>query len=678
MSRPNLSTGLAARVGRVVLVYAGASWAVLEATGFFIDEFGLPRWFLPAALVLLLIGFVIIMATALLQARPAANASSHADRGAELPDSLGARRGSAAHRLLTWRNALLGGALAFGLWGVGVTVWLVTHAGAGDAAHDMKSVAVLPFANMSAEAENEYFSDGITDDIITHLSKIADLKVISRTSVMRYKDSDKSIQQIGQELGVAAILEGGVRRSGDQVRINAQLIDVASDSHLWAQMYDRKLTDVFAIQSDVAQQIAAALQATLTPAERKRIEHQPTENLAAYDQYLQGNAFFSRSAYERDALLQAERLYEQALALDPQLAVGWAALSRVHSRIYWGYIDRTAHRVELAREAFERAFQIEPDLPAGHEAAGYFYYYAGRDYESALREFEAALASEPNNAEAVAGAGLVYRRLGEWDRAAMFLERVVELDPQSPDPMLTAGETLYYTRRYDEADRYLLRALAARPGNPQGLRLRAWLRVSRSGDVQQGRALADAALDAADRDAFPGGDDLQAWWFLRAVGDDNGELLSRITLAKLGDDSVNYWLAAAELESLRGRRDAARAAYASAAEILERQVATDPEDARYRSELGVALAGLGRYDEAIGEARRATELLAIERDALWGRAFIENLALVYARAGQADLALDLLERSLELAGPLTPAWLRVDPAWDGLRENTRFQGMVNP
>ena len=679
MSRPNLSTGLAARVGRVVLVYAGASWAVLEATGFFIDQFGLPRWFLPAALVLLLIGFVIIIATALVQARPAANASWQADLEAERPGSMGARRGSAARRLLTWRNALLGGALAFGLWGVGATVWLVTHAGAGDAARDMKSVAVLPFANMSAEAENEYFSDGITDDIITHLSKIADLKVISRTSVMRYKDSDKSIQEIGQDLGVAAILEGGVRRSGDQVRINAQLIDVESDSHLWAQMYDRKLTDVFAIQSDVAQQIAAALQATLTPAERKRIEQRPTENLAAYDYYLRGNAAFSRSAFGGDALVQAEGLYEQAVALDPQLAVGWAALSRVHSRIYWGYIDRTARRVQLAREAFERAFQIEPELPAGHEAAGYFYYYAGRrDYENALREFEAALASEPNNASALEGGGLIYRRLGEWDRAVMFLERVVELDPQSPDRVLTAGETLYYTRRYDEADRYMLRGLAARPGDPQGLRLRAWLQVSRAGAVQQGRALAHAALDAVDRDVFPGGDDLQAWWFLRVVGDDKGELLSRITPAMLGDDSVSYWLAAAELESLRGRRDAARAAYASAAEILERQIAGDPEEARYHSELGVALAGLGRFDGAIGEARRATELLAIERDALWGRAFIDNLALVHARAGQADLALDLLERSLELPGPLTPAWLRVDPAWDGLRENTRFQGMVEP
>jgi TolB-like protein/Tfp pilus assembly protein PilF len=581
-------------------------------------------------------------------------------------------------QVLTWRNALLGGALAFGLWGVAATVWLATHDGASPVSQDMKSVAVLPFANMSADPENEYFSDGITDDIITHLSKIADLTVISRTSVMRYKDTEKSIGEIGEELGVAAILEGGVRRSGDQVRINAQLIDVASDAHLWAEIYDRQLADVFAIQSDVAQQIAGALQATLTPAERERIEQRPTDDLAAYDYYLRGHAFFARTAFDNEALRESEELYRQAVTLDPQLAVAWAALSQVHSRYYWSYIDRTPQRVAMAREAFERAFQIEPTLPAGHVAAGMYHYYTRRDYESALREFEAALASEPNNAEALEGAAWVYRRLGEWDRAASILKRVVELDPQSVNRLLTAGETLYYTRRYDDAERYLLRALALQPGEAQALRLRAWIQVSQSGDIQQGRSLTEAALDATTQGAFPGGDDLQPWWFMRALGDDTGGLLSRITPATFADDSVNYWMTVAELEDLRGQSEAARVAYASAAEILERQVAADPEDARYHSELGVVLVALGRPEEAIREARRATELLPLERDALWARAFIENLALVYARAGRAGAAIDLLERSLELSGPLTPAWLQVDPAWDGLRNNARFQGLLTP
>ncbi len=677
MSSSNLRTRIGqARLGRLVLVYAGASWAVLEATDFFINRFGLPEWFIPAALVLLLVGFIVFIATALVQARQALGTSTGDPDAARGAGEIGGAD-SGLPRLLTWRNALIGGAFAFGLWGVVATGWLLLRGDGRIGDRDMKSIAVLPFANMSADADNEYFSDGITDDIITHLSKIADLTVISRTSVMRYKNTEKSIREIGEELGVAAILEGGVRRSGDQVRINAQLIDTETDAHLWAEIYDRQLTNVFAIQSDVAQQIASALQATLTPAEKERIERKPTDNLEAYDYYLRGNAFFDRFGYSVDATLEAERLYRKALELDPSFASAWSQLSRAHSGLYWGFFDRSSERLAMAREAFERAFEIEPDLPAAHVAAGFFYYYGSRDYESALREFEAALAAEPNNADALEGSGWIQRRLGRWEQAFATLERVVELDPRSTTPLLTLAETAYYDRRYEDAERYLLRTLALTPGDAQASRLLAWVSASWHGDADTARAFVEAALDA-DPVALPGADDLQSWWLVRVAADNSGDLLGRLSLESFGGDTITYLLSLADLERRRGHVDAVRAAYAAAVSVLEKKLAANPEEPRYHSELGVALAGIGRREEAIRAGQRAIELLPVERDVLWGRAFVDNLALIYAQVGDIEAASEQLMRSLDLAGPLTRAWIRVDPAWDSLRDEPLFQSLLRP
>jgi serine/threonine-protein kinase len=665
MSSPSLwSRFRAARLGRVLLVYAGASWAVLEATDFFIDKFGLPNWFLPAVLDLLLVGIVVLVATALVQSRPARAAGSESDSD---DGDVGV--------LFTWRNAIVGGAL--GLLGMGTAGWLLSGRDDDSAELDPKSVAVLPFANMSAEEENEYFSDGITDDIITHLSKIADLKVISRTSVMRYKDTEKSIREIGEELGVATILEGGVRRSGDRVRINAQLIDATRDEHLWAEIYDRDLTDVFAIQSDVAQQIANALHATLTPTERAHIERRPTENLEAYDLYLRGNAYLRRWAMSTDAATEAERLYRMALELDPDLAVAWAKISRAHSGLYWSYVDRNPERLTMAREAFERAFQIEPGLAEAHVAAGFYYYYGSRDYQRALEEFEAAIAVQPNNVDAVEGTAWVYRRLGEWDRAVENLKKAAELDPGDDERLQTACETLYYQRRYEEAERYCVHSLAVNPNQAHASRVRGWIYASWTGDVSRTWALVEEALTAAPGEALAGADDLQPWWLVRVIASDADRLADRLSVASFADDTVAYQLAIAQLSLDGGDGAAVRAAYESAAAILEGLIAEQPGDARYHSELGVAYAGLGREVEAIREGKRAVELLPVSRDALWGRAFADNLAWIYVTLGRHDDALEQLEFVLSLpAGPVTPSWLPVDPAWDPLRDLPRFQRLT--
>ena len=291
---------------QVLAIYVVASWVVFEVVQTVTEGLGLPQWFPSFAALLLLIGLPIVLATAFVQegGPPLGRTDPTLLPGAEVEPEAAPRRAPGARRLLTWRNAIMGGALAFGLWGVVATGWLFFgDRGDQESAEaagvvERKSVAVLPFINLSADPANEYFSDGITDDIITHLSKLAELKVISRTSVMRYKETDKSLSQIAGELGVATILEGGVQRVGDRVRINAQLINAATDEHLWAEQYNRRLTDVFEIQTDVALQIAGALQARLSPEERGRVERRPTENLPAYNLYLQGRYFWNKRTPE--------------------------------------------------------------------------------------------------------------------------------------------------------------------------------------------------------------------------------------------------------------------------------------------------------------------------------------------------------------------------------------------
>ncbi len=466
-----------------------------------------------------------------------------------------------------------------------------------------------------------------------------------------------------------------MRRSGERVRINAQLIDASSDEHLWAEIYDRDLVDVFAIQSDVAQQIAGALQATLTSAEKERIERRPTENLEAYDYYLRGNAFMDRFGYYNESV-RAVELYGRALELDPELAAAWANLSRAHSALYWSYIDHSPERLALARESFERAFEIEPDLPAAHVAAGFYHYYGSRDYDSAIEEFDAALASQPNDVDALEGIAWVYRRLGRWEIALANLKRAAALAPGVHDKLLTTGETLLYMGRHEEAEGVYLRALEEQTDHDQVLRMRAWVHTSWTGDVSRARSFLEEPLHAGRPSVFPGADDLQAWWLVRAIYPNDDRILDRMSLATFGDDTVVYLLAVAQLTSNGDDGEAARSAYAEAAAVLERQVAEEPEDARYHSELGVAYAGLGREEDAVREGKRAVELLPPSRDALWGRAYVENLALIYVMLGRHEEALEQLETVATLAGPITPAWLRVDPAWDALRELPRFQRLV--
>src|SRR5213595_2832401 len=330
-----------------------------------------------------------------------------------------------------------------------------------------KSIAVLPFQSLSDEKENAYFADGMQDDILTNLSKIGDLKVISRTSVMSYRDAGlRSAREIGKALGVAALLEGSVRRIGNRVRVNVQLINANNDEHIWAEDYDRDLTDVFAIQTDLAQKIASALQAKLSPNEKEQLDRQPTKDPNAYLLFIQAHNYANRPDDLRDDSLKAEELFEQAIKLDPKFAAAFAGLSMVESWIYHSF-EPTPARREKARLNANESLRLQPNLPEGHLALGFSYYYGDRDYERALTEFEIAKRDLPNEAQAYMAIGAIERRQGKWAESTANLEKAAALDPKNASILTNLGYSYMALRNFEAADKIFDRLAAAAPQSLQ-------------------------------------------------------------------------------------------------------------------------------------------------------------------------------------------------------------------
>ena len=346
-----------------------------------------------------------------------------------------------------------------------------------------KSIAVLPFQSLSDEKENAYFADGMQDDILTNLSKIGDLKVISRMSVMSYRgDGVRNAREIGKALGVATLLEGSVRRAGNRVRVNVQLINANNDEHIWAEDYDRDLTDVFAIQTDLAQKIASALQAKLSPNEKERFDRRPTQNPDAYLLFIQAHDYANRPDMLPDTSLKAEQLFEQATKLDPNFALAFAGLSMVESWLYHSS-DPVPARREKARTAANEALRLQPDLPEGHLALGFSYYYGDRDYERALAEFEIAKRGLPNEAQAYMAIGAIQRRQGRWVESTANLEKAAELDPKNSSVLLNLGYNYMATRNFEAADKIFDRGIEAAPESFGSRALKSELAIRWKGDL---------------------------------------------------------------------------------------------------------------------------------------------------------------------------------------------------
>ncbi len=552
-----------------------------------------------------------------------------------------------------------------------------------------KSIAVLPFENLSDDPHNAYFADGMHDDIITHLAKIADLKVISRTSVQQYKTGVRKLREIGEELGVAHILEGTVRRAGNRIRVNAQLINAQSDLHVWGESFDRELTDLFAMQTELAQCITVALRANLSPREQASMQVRPTTNLHAHELYLRARDLFRWSG-TGDAQENGERalpLLEEAVALDPQFAVAYALSSRVHTELYWFGCDKRRSRLELAREAAEIALRLQPNLGEAHLALGFYHYYAARDYERARAELAEALRSTPNDSEVIGALGILDRRQARWQDAITHLEDARALDPRNTAAIWNLVETCIYLFRYEEAERIIADALAVSPNAHFFPLARASLALRRNGDVAPLRR----ALAAVPADFDPGGavtiisvrvalmerdyDEAERRLSASSEGWCNDIGLSGMAGAIDGYTVPNSWYRGLIAQG-RGDRDVARREFLAAQSVVAQDLAKWPEDEKTMAMLGLVHAALGEREEAMRLGRRAVELLPILRDALDGPLLASNLALIYAWVGEPELALDELTPLVDLPGGPTRGLLRAEPEWDGLRDHPRFRQLA--
>ena len=545
-----------------------------------------------------------------------------------------------------------------------------------------KSIAVLPFENLSNEKENAYFADGVQDEILTGLSRVADLKVISRTSVMQYKAVPKrNLREIATDLGVAHVLEGSVQRAGGRVRVNAQLIDAQTDTHLWAESYDRDLADVFAIESELAGKIVAQLQAKISPTERAAMEQKPTADLAAYDLYVRAKTLIATAVSNtplQESLFEAVRLLNQAIERDPAFAFAYYQLAHAHDLIYFAGLDHTPARLAMADAAIQSLTRLLPNSGEAHLALAKHLYWDYHDYDRARKELALAQKSLPNDPWAFVLAGYIDRRQGHWAESTKNLERAVALDPQNPQVLQQIAASYYRLRRYADQERALDRAIAVTPKDAVLRASRAELELDWHADTRPLLSTIEAIL-AEDS---PEAKNIAEYWLRGSLCnrdfDSAQRALGALPAAGCYQDAIPFPRAWCEgvVAQIRGDQAAAHAAFTRMRTEAAKLVAAQPDYPEGLCVLGLADAALGNKEDAIREGRRAVELLPVTKDAIIGPLLVQNLALIYAWTGEKDLAFEQLATAAKLPGFLSYGELRLHPYWDPLRDDPRFDKIV--
>jgi TolB-like protein/predicted Ser/Thr protein kinase len=546
-----------------------------------------------------------------------------------------------------------------------------------------KSIAVLPFENRSRDPENAFFTDGVQDEILTDLARIAALKVISRTSVMQYKTGAKrNLHQIGNELGVAHVLEGSVQRAGNRVRVNAQLIDARTDAHLWAQTYDRDLADVFAIQSEIARAIADQLQAKLSATEKSAIEQAPTTDLTAFDLYSRAKPLLEESniSEAKTNWLQAIDLLNQAVGRDPSFFDAYCQLAYAHDTMYFAGYDHTPARLALAEAAIQTAFLLRPHAGEAHLARAWNLYRGYLDYEGALAELEIARQSLPNDAQIFRLMGYVQRRRGRWDESIRNLERAVELDPRGTGLLQQTAFNYLFLRRYPDEEAALDRALAIAPNDLPTQADRALAELNWHADTRPMHQMVDS-IQATNPGALPR---IADPWLICALAERNAAAAEEALNAfgenrpSLSNDTV--FLTRLFVEGLVARmtkdEDKARSAFIAARAEQEKTVQAQPDYGPALCLLGLIDAGLGRKKDALREGARAIQLLPVEKDAVNGAVMIKYFAVIAAWVGEKDLACEQLAIAIRHPSSLSYGKLKLMPFWDPLRGDPRFEKIV--
>ncbi len=548
-----------------------------------------------------------------------------------------------------------------------------------------KSIAVLPFENRSAEKENAYFADGVQNEILTDLAKIADLRVISRTSVMQYKSgAERNVREISQQLGVAHLLEGSVQRSGNRVRVTAQLIDARTDTQQWAERYDRDLADVFAIQSEIAKTIADQLQAKLSPQEKARVEEIPTQNTEAYVFYLRANQI-SRNP---DTLLEdyktAEQLYMQAIALDPNFALAHARLASIRAEIFHFYEPLDSWK-EKARAEAEIALRLQPNLAEAHFALGQCFYWIDGEYDRALEQFDIASHLSPNNSDIPRLIAAIERRQGKWQESLKAYAKVQKLDPQNPNSVRELVFTNTALRRWAESARWAEKMRAMAPASIVAKIQSGYVDFWWEGDTR----LLKSLLSQVPAETDPDGAITSCRWDVAMIDRDFGAARAVLKTSVVND--VSYTNAGltpksflnACIDLAQGDKAKAQKSFEPARPVFEKAVEEAPASAERHANLGWLYAFMGRKDDAIREGRRAVELKPESKDAVDGAIMNCYLALIYARVGENDLAIPLIERLLKTPGAvdsvdysITINDLKYRWEWDPIRNDPRFQKLL--
>jgi serine/threonine-protein kinase len=544
-----------------------------------------------------------------------------------------------------------------------------------------KSIAVLPFENLSADTENAYFADGVQDEILTLLAKIADLKIISRVSVMQYKSGvARNLREISQQLGVANVVEGSVQRSGNRVRVNANLVDARTDRQIWAQTYDRDLADVFAVQSEIAKAIAEQLQAKLSPREVNAIERPPTGDIAAFDLYIRARNLFltSFSSTARAKFLQAADLLNQAVARDPSFFQAYCQLAYAHDALYFLGFDHTPERLGLAEAAIQAAFRLRPDAGEAHLARAWNLYRGYLDYDGALAEGEVARQTLPNEPRVFELKGYIERRQGRWEESTRNLERAIDLDPRNFYTLQQIGLSYGVLRRYAEQTSVLDRALAIEPNDANTKVALASVEFHWKADTRAYHQTIDS-IRATNPGALP---NIANDWLSCALAERDvaaaKDALNAFGKTPLTDYAVhlNRFVIDGVLARMTKDEGKARSAFTAARAEQEKTVQAQPNYGPALCALGLIDAGLGRKKEALREGRRAVELLPVEKDALNGPLMIEYLAMIAAWVGEKDLACEQLAIAIRPASPVSYGQLKLLPYWDPLRGDPRFEKIV--
>jgi len=664
------------RVYNVAVAYVVVAWLFIQIATQVFPFFGIPTWIVRLIVLLAIVGFpiAVVCAWAFEMTPEGIKREEDVDR------RITRKTGRKLTALIVIIAALAAGLMIFRFLHSQQGIEAAKHARAA-VAIESKSIAVLPFENLSEEKANAYFADGIQDEILVRLAKIADLKVISRTSTQHYKSAPENLREIGQELGVAHLLEGSVQRAANRVRVNAQLIDARTDAHLWAETYDRDLADVFAIQSEVAQTIADQLNVKLSREEKAAIKQAPTADLVAYDLYLRAEALRANTSFSarlKENLLEAARLLEQAIARDRTFFLAYCRLAEVHDLIYFFGSDHTPTRLALAHTAIQAALRLRPGSGEAHFALAEHLYRGYRDFERALAELTVARHTLPNDPLVFELTGFITRRQGRWEESTTDLKRALELDPRNLFFLQQLSFTYESQRRYREFAAVLDRALKLAPSDPDTRLARASIDLAERAEPGPAHATIDAVVN---EDPSAAKTIAARWFYVARCERDNSEISRALAvLPSEGISEGSIWWPRAYYEAVaaRARGDAtgARAAFTAARTEVEKTMSGQSDYAQGITALGLIDAGLGRKDDAIREGTRAVALVPVSKDAIDGVDMILNLAVIYTWTGEKDLALKQLAEAAQLPSTLNYGWLRLHPDWDPLRGDPRFEKIV--